>query len=389
MKSWHCARRNPGDKAIDFSESVSCLPRADRENERVWFFGVTHVSQAVTSVCHLAISAMSGKLTYQQAGVDTRKAAAIVGDIKNHVKRTQKQRQLLGAYGLFAACYDLSAYAQPVIVTGCDGVGTKLELLLERGMYEVAGKDLVAMNVNDILTTGGDPLMFLDYIGIAALDGEKIERLIAGMADYLESCGCILAGGETAEMPGIVPENVIELSGFCIGCAEKAELIDPSTVKVGDVLVGYASASIHANGWSLVRRVLREQPGLVSEDVLDAWLQPTRLYHDVVRGLKDAGVKPRAMAHITGGGLPENLERLFDGLGADLTIPVWNLPGIERLYPYIDDQDRFHTLNMGIGWVAIVAESDTEAACAAGPGGVVLGRMREGDGICVSIATES
>lgn len=332
---------------------------------------------------------MSGKLTYQQAGVDTRKAAAIVGEIKNHVKRTQKQRQLLGAYGLFAACYDLSNYAQPVIVTGCDGVGTKLELLLERGMYETAGKDLVAMNVNDILTTGGDPLMFLDYIGIAALDEEKIERLIAGMADYLESCGCILAGGETAEMPGIVPDDVIELSGFCIGCAEKTDLIDPSSVRVGDVLVGYASDSIHANGWSLVRRVLREQPELVSEEILAGWLQPTRLYHDVVRGLKQAQVRPRAMAHITGGGLPENLERLFVGLGADLTIPVWDLPGIELLYPFIDDEDRFHTLNMGIGWVVIVAESDVAAACAAGPGGVVLGRMREGDGIRVTIEGES
>ena len=335
-----------------------------------------------------ALNAMSGKLTYQQAGVDTRKAAAIVGDIKSHVKRTQKERQLLGAFGLFAACYDLSSYKAPVIMTGCDGVGTKIDLLLERGMYEIAGKDLVAMNVNDILTTGGDPLMFLDYIGIPALDGEKIERLIAGMADYLESCGCILAGGETAEMPGIVPEGVIELSGFCIGCAEKSDLIDPTTVAAGDVLVGYASDSIHANGWSLVRRVLREQPDLATEEELQQWLKPTRLYHDVTRALKAAGVKPRAMAHITGGGLPENLERLFQGLGADLTIPAWDLPGIHKLYEFIDAEDRFHTLNMGIGWVAIVASEDADKACAAGPGGVVLGTMRAGDGVHVKVAGE-
>jgi phosphoribosylformylglycinamidine cyclo-ligase len=304
------------------------------------------------------------------------------------VARTQQARKLWGAFGLFAACYDLSDYKEPVMVTGCDGVGTKLELLLENDLLEIAGKDLVAMSVNDILTTGGDPLLFLDYIGIAALDEAKINRLITGMCDYLEACDCILAGGETAEMPGIVPEDVIELSGFCIGCAEKPDLIDPTTVAVGDCLVGYASDSIHANGWSLVRRVLKEFPGEVSEDELHAWLQPTRLYHDVVAGLKNGGVRPKAMAHITGGGLPENLERLFRGMGADLEIPNWNLPGIEKLYRHVDAEDRFHTFNMGIGWVAIVAESDVDAALAAGPGGVLIGRMVPEEGVRVRVKGE-
>lgn len=331
---------------------------------------------------------MAGKLTYQQAGVDTRKAAALVGDFKSHVGRTQKTRKLWGAFGLFAACYDLSAYKSPVIMTGCDGVGTKLELLLERDLLETAGKDLVAMSVNDILTTGGDPLLFLDYIGIAALDDTKITRLIAGMADYLEECDCILAGGETAEMPGIVPADVVELSGFCIGCAEKEDLIDPTTVAVGDVLIGYASDSIHANGWSLVRRVLREFPGEVSEDELAAWLKPTRLYHDVVRGLKTSGVRPKAMAHITGGGLPENLERLFRGMGADLEIPRWEMPGAGKLFAHVDADDRFHTFNMGIGWVAIVAEKDVPSALQAGPGGVVIGRMVPQEGVRVRVVGE-
>jgi phosphoribosylformylglycinamidine cyclo-ligase len=304
------------------------------------------------------------------------------------VARTQQARKLWGAFGLFAACYDLSDYKEPVMVTGCDGVGTKLELLLENDLLEIAGKDLVAMSVNDILTTGGDPLLFLDYIGIAALDEAKINRLITGMCDYLEACECILAGGETAEMPGIVPEDVIELSGFCIGCAEKPDLIDPTTVAVGDYLIGYASDSIHANGWSLVRRVLKEFPGEVSEGELHAWLQPTRLYHDVVAGLKNGGVRPKAMAHITGGGLPENLERLFRGMGADLEIPKWNLPGIEKLYRHVDAEDRFHTFNMGIGWVAIVAESDVEAALAAGPGGVLIGRMVPEEGVRVRVKGE-
>lgn len=331
---------------------------------------------------------MAGKLTYQQAGVDTRKAAALVGDIRTHVRRTQQNRKLWGAFGLFAACYDLSAYKEPVIMTGCDGVGTKLELLLERDLLETAGKDLVAMSVNDILTTGGDPLLFLDYIGIAALDESRITRLIGGMADYLEACDCILAGGETAEMPGIVPEGIIELSGFCIGCAEKPDLVDPTTVAIGDVLVGYASDSIHANGWSLVRRVLREHPGEVTEEELAAWLRPTRLYHDVTSGLRAAGVKPRAMSHITGGGLPENLERLFRQMGADLEIPRWDLPGIEKLLAHVDAEDRFHTFNMGIGWVAIVAEADVEAALHAGPGGVVLGSMVAGEGVRVRVTGE-
>lgn len=168
---------------------------------------------------------MSGKLTYKQSGVDTKEAAAFVSDISSHVKRTQKQRSLHQAFGLFAAAYDLSSYKEPVIVTGCDGVGTKTEILFELDMVETAGKDLVAMNVNDILTTGGDPLLFLDYLGISNLERERsrITRLVAGMCDYLESCNCILAGGETAEMPGVVPESIVELSGFCIGCCEKKQ----------------------------------------------------------------------------------------------------------------------------------------------------------------------
>jgi phosphoribosylformylglycinamidine cyclo-ligase len=331
---------------------------------------------------------MGGKLTYRQAGVDTRRAAALVGDIRSHVARTQEKRKLMGAFGLFAAAYDLSDYREPVIVTGCDGVGTKLEVLLERDMLETAGKDLVAMSVNDILTTGGDPLMFLDYIGIAALDEARITRLIGGMADYLEVCDCILAGGETAEMPGIVPEGVIELSGFCIGCAEKSELVDPTTIAAGDALIGYASDSIHANGWSLVRRVMREFPGELTDDELAALLRPTRLYHDVTADLKAAGVKPRALAHITGGGLPENLERLFQRGGADLEIPRWDLPGIDKLLAHVDGADRFHTFNMGIGWVAIVDRGDVDAALKAGPGGVEIGEVVEKSGVRVKVSGE-
>jgi len=328
---------------------------------------------------------MSDKLTYKESGVDTREAAALVGDIGSHVKRTQKQRQLHGAFGLFAAAFDLSEYQQPVIVTGCDGVGTKLEILLQNEEYRIAGKDLVAMSVNDILTTGGDPLMFLDYVGIAALDKVMITELIAGMCDYLEECGCILAGGETAEMPGIVPEDVVELAGFCIGACEKPNLIDPSTITEGDVLVGYASDGPHANGWSLIRRVIAQNPEIFSKEELTELLAPTRLYDDVVKDIRKTGVTPKAMAHITGGGLPENLERLFqNGLGADLEIPFWDSKPMRKLFDFVDAEDKFHTFNMGFGWVCIVSPEEADAILEAGPGGVVIGKVTNSEGVRVS-----
>lgn len=252
-------------------------------------------------------------------------------------------------------------------------------------MEAEAGKDLVAMSVNDIITTGGDPLMFLDYIGIEKLHPERIKGLIKGMCDYLEDCGCILAGGETAEMPGLVPKDVVELAGFCIGAVEKSDLIQPETVTIGDVLVGYQSDGFHANGWSLCRRLLAEHGNEFSEEEIRAMLAPTRLYHDVTNALKDGGIRPRAYAHITGGGLPENLERLFRGMGAELEVPFWENEPVQKLLAHTDPEDRFHTFNMGIGWVAVVDPADADAACFAGPGGVVLGEIREGEGITAKV----
>jgi phosphoribosylaminoimidazole synthetase len=230
----------------------------------------------------------STKLTYQQAGVDTKEAAALVGDIGKLRSSTEGKRKLYGAFGLFAAAYDLSSYKQPVIVTGCDGVGTKLELLLHHDLLETAGKDLVAMNVNDVLTTGGDPIMFLDYLGIPKIDKVQISRLIAGMTEWLAACDCILAGGETAEMPGIVPEGFVEMSGFAIGAVEKPDLIQPERVQPGDAVIGFPSDGFHANGWSLVRRVLREHAEDFSTDEIIAMLAPTRLYHEEVRAHRAA-----------------------------------------------------------------------------------------------------
>ncbi len=330
---------------------------------------------------------MSGEFTYKGAGVDIEEAAALVGDIGELRQSTEAKRSLMQSFGLFAASYDLSDYKQPVIVTGCDGVGTKIELLLEHDQLEIAGKDLVAMNVNDILTTGGDPLMFLDYIGIGAIDKTKIKRLIGGMAEHLASCDCILAGGETAEMPGIVPEGVIELSGFCVGAAEKPDLIDPTRIEVGDKLIGYPSDGFHANGWSLIRRILEANPGLIEVDEWVQFLAPTRLYHDVVAGLRERSIDIKAMAHITGGGLPENLERLLNEKGADITIPRWNLGAVAKVLAFVEDAEAVKTFNMGWGWVAIVPAAEAEAAAGFHEGARILGEVDSSGEVKVEVSS--
>jgi len=315
--------------------------------------------------------------TYKQSGVDIREAAALVGDIGQLVKRTQKQRQLAGAFGLFAAAYDLSAYKHPVILTGCDGVGTKIELLLQHDLLENAGKDLVAMNVNDVLTTGGDPIMFLDYVGIGRLEKDKITRCIAGMVEYLEACGCILAGGETAEMPGMVPDGVIELSGFAIGAAEKSSLLNPATIQRGDVLVGFPSAGFHANGFSLVRRVIEAEKLEFSAAEYRDLLAATLLYHEEAFALRKNVPSLRAMSHITGGGLPENLGRIlvFGGHGAQIKLPKWENEVVQKVLAHVDPNDALHTFNSGFGWVAILAADDADKALACGKGAVVLGEI--------------
>ena len=267
----------------------------------------------------------SNGLTYKDSGVDIDAGNDLVERIKPLAKATTRSG-VAGGLGGFGALFDLKAagYNDPVLVSCTDGVGTKLKVAFLADKHDTVGIDLVAMSVNDILTTGGDPLMFLDYIGVAQLDEERITRLVGGMADYLEECGCILAGGETAEMPGVVPEGVVELSGFCIGCVEKDEMIDPSSIEPGDVLVGYQSDGVHANGWSLIRRVLEEHGEVFSQEEVESLLPPTRLYYDVVSSLRESGLRPRAMAHITGGGLPENLERLLGGRELGCALEVTN-----------------------------------------------------------------
>ncbi|MEM9479889.1 MAG: phosphoribosylformylglycinamidine cyclo-ligase [Verrucomicrobiota bacterium] len=317
------------------------------------------------------------KITYKDAGVDIHAAADVVDEIGALRARTEKNRKLHSAFGLFAAAYDLSALSEPIIVTGCDGVGTKIELLLKHGMLAEAGKDLVAMNVNDVLTTGMDPILFLDYVAIPKIDQNQIKQVIEGIVAYCESCDCILAGGETAEMPGLVPEGGIEMSGFCIGAGEKRDLIDPSKVAAGDVLVGYPSDGFHANGWSLVRRILSERANDFSESEIISLLAPTRLYHDVITGQKSAGVAAKAHAHITGGGIPENLKRVTGALGAKLQLPTWENPPAQKVLESVEFDEATWTFNMGYGWVTAVAPEQADAALTVVDGARVLGEVSD------------
>lgn len=328
---------------------------------------------------------MKEEFTYKGAGVDIEEAASLVGDIAELRRKTESSRKLMQSFGLFAATYDLSGYDEPVIMTGCDGVGTKLEVLLELDALEIAGKDLVAMNVNDILTTGGSPLLFLDYIGVGRIDKSKIKRLISGMTDYLESCDCILAGGETAEMPGVVPDGMIELSGFAVGAGEKRDLIDPNQIEPGDCCIGYPSDGFHANGWSLVRKILEAYPDQLSpEEKLDL-LAPTRLYHDVVNLLREKEVALKGMAHITGGGIPENLQRLIEGKGASLSIPEWKGGPWEKVLEHIETSEAINTFNMGWGWIVVVSPEDVQKALSAHSGAAILGEVTSSDGVDVEV----
>ena len=318
---------------------------------------------------------MAEQITYKEAGVDIHAAAELVGDIGELRQRTEKNRKLFGAFGLFAAGFDLSGYKEPVIFTGCDGVGTKLELLLEHDLLEIAGKDLVAMSINDIITTGADPIMFLDYVGVGKLDKSQISRVISGIVDWCEACDCILAGGETAEMPGLVGDDMIELSGFGIGAAEKSDVVDPTSIAEGDVFIGYPSDGIHANGWSLVRKILSQYPDEFNDEDVVSLLAPTRLYHDVLSGYRDMGIKPKAMAHITGGGLPENLERILGDLGGELKVPEWSLGSVQKVLSHVEINEAFSTFNMGIGWVSVLDPNDVDSALKSYNGSVKLGEV--------------
>ena len=305
------------------------------------------------------------KFTYQKSGVNINASNQFIKYISKLTKKGNSKNKFKNI-GSFGSINEIpKKFNNPLLVSSTDGVGTKLELLLEHDLLEIAGKDLVAMSINDIITTGADPIMFLDYVGVGKLDKSQISRVISGIVDWCEACDCILAGGETAEMPGLVGDDMIELSGFGIGAAEKSDVVDPTSIAEGDVFVGYPSDGIHANGWSLVRKILSQYPNEFNDEDVVSLLATTRLYHDVLSGYRDMGIKPKAMAHITGGGLEENLSRINSSYTMIIDRDKCKLKGIFleiMKLGNITRNEMYKVFNCGIGFCLILDREDVEKA---------------------------
>lgn len=308
---------------------------------------------------------MTNKNAYAQSGVDVEAGYEVVERIKKHVARTERLG-VMGALGGFGGMFDLTKLdvKEPVLVSGTDGVGTKLMLAIQYDKHDTIGQDCVAMCVNDIIAAGAEPLYFLDYIATGKNEPAKLEQIVAGVAEGCVQAGCGLIGGETAEMPGMYGEDDYDLAGFAVGIAEKSQIIDGSKVKEGDILLGLASSGIHSNGYSLVRRVFADLDGdallpeLDGKALKDVLLEPTRIYvQQVLPLVKDELVN--GIAHITGGGFIENIPRMFsDDLAAEVEedkIPVLPIFTALETYGKINHEEMFEIFNMGIGLVLAVS----------------------------------
>ena len=301
------------------------------------------------------------RLTYRDAGVDIDAGNELVRRIAPAVKRTRRPEMLSDLGGFAALASVPKHYSQPVLVTGTDGVGTKLRLAIDHDRHDTVGEDLVAMCVNDVLVAGADPFLFLDYYASGALDVDVAERVINGIAKGCEMAGCALAGGETAEMPGFYPDGDYDLAGFCVGLVERDAIITGDAVEVGDVLIGLASSGPHSNGYSLIRRILDDQGG-APDDLIDQLLVPTRIYVRTVRGVLALA---RGLCHITGGGFVDNLPRMFgEHLAAAVDLDAWSRPVVFNFLQQagsIDEVELLRTFNLGIGFVVCVDEHDVPA----------------------------
>ncbi len=311
--------------------------------------------------------------TYKQAGVDIEAGDALVERIKPHAARTRRPEVVSGVGG-FGGLFAIppGKYREPLLVSGTDGVGTKLKLAFALDRHETVGIDLVAMSVNDVLTSGAEPLFFLDYFATARLDVERAEKVIAGVAKGCELAGCALLGGETAELPGFYVPGEYELAGFCVGIVERSEMIDGRTITAGDRVLGIASSGPHSNGYSLARRILEDARLAFTDrvdgvDLADALLAPTRIYVKDVLALRER-VTVKGLAHITGSGLPGNVPRcLPDGLRAVLSESRWKRPPLFDLLQRLGQVERaemFNTFNMGLGMTVVVGPADVAPALA-------------------------
>lgn len=311
-------------------------------------------------------------MDYREAGVDVEAGRAFVDRIRDSVRRTHRS-EVLGGLGGFSGLFQVPAgYQEPVLVSGTDGVGTKLKLAHQLDIHHTVGIDLVAMCVNDVLTCGAEPLFFLDYVATGKLLPEQLAFVVEGIAEGCEASGCALLGGETAEMPGFYQQNEYDLAGFCVGIVEKSQILNGSQVKVGDIAIALPSSGVHSNGFSLVRKIVIDRgfdwsdrpTGLSGATLGEVLLTPTQIYVKPILAALKAGIEIHGMAHITGGGLPENLPRC---LGENQTIEIkpdsWEIPSIFQWLAgegKVAPNAMFNTFNMGIGFVVIVAAEEVD-----------------------------
>ncbi|MDQ7003568.1 MAG: phosphoribosylformylglycinamidine cyclo-ligase [Ghiorsea sp.] len=341
------------------------------------------------------------QISYADCGVDIDAGNAFVGRIKNAVNSTMRPEVLAGLGG-FGGLFqpDFSSMEEPVLVSGTDGVGTKLLLLQEYDLPHVAGIDSVAMCVNDLAALGAAPLFFLDYLATGALKGETLAGVVEGIADACKTCGCSLIGGETAEMPGMYAPGHYDIGGFCVGVVDKPKMVDGSTIADGDVVLGLASNGPHSNGFSMVRKLLELGEADLRNDTLsdgskaiDKVLAPTRLYVPAINALMKSSVEVHGFSHITGGGMFDNLERILaDDLAVTVDIASWGVPPVfEYLLGFadVDKTERYRTFNMGIGFVVILpkdaAAQAEQVLSDAGETVYHIGHIHQRDGEVVTL----
>jgi phosphoribosylformylglycinamidine cyclo-ligase len=311
-------------------------------------------------------------MDYRDAGVDVEAGREFVNQIRNLVHSTFRP-EVIGGLGGFGGCFQLpSGYHEPVLVSGTDGVGTKLKIAHTLNRHNSVGIDLVAMCVNDVLTCGAEPLFFLDYVATGKLDKQQLTDVVAGIASGCKLAGCALLGGETAEMPGFYQTGEYDLAGFCVGIVEKSQMLDTSQVQVGDIAIALASDGIHSNGYSLVRKIISEKgyswdyrpESFDGQTLGEVFLTPTRIYVKPVLAARKSGLDIHGMAHITGGGLPENLPRC---LGKNKAIKIdpnsWSLPPVFQWLAEngsVSLEAMYNTFNMGIGFVLLIPQKQAE-----------------------------
>ena len=312
----------------------------------------------------------SQSITYRDAGVDIQAGDELVERIKPFAKKTLRA-EVLGGIGGFGSLFEVpKKYKEPILVSGTDGVGTKLKLAFELNKHDTVGIDLVAMSVNDILVQGAEPLFFLDYFACGKLDVETASQVIKGIAEGCEKSGCALVGGETAEMPGMYPEGEYDLAGFAVGVVEKSEIINGKTIREGDAVLGLASSGAHSNGYSLIRKIINKENADFSspfdgKTLKDIVMEPTKLYVKSILKLKET-IKIKGMAHITGGGITENIPRILaEDLTAEIQSSSWPLP---KLFKWLQDKgnissaELYRTFNCGIGMAIIIDQNDITRA---------------------------